>query len=336
MKKTITVALYAVMILIIAGCGYSSAAPANRDLVRLSWGTVNSTGANYIIGSAIANTVNKHSEVPVLLTAEVSTGSTVNLRNMSEGNIEMGCVNSDLTLEYYNKQGDYTAFGNDRIRSLFSFYGSRMHIVVPANSDIHSFSDLRGKRVAFGAPGSGYQQVSTKFLNSQGLSYADFQAVETNPPQAVDAMRDGQLDGFMYSLQVPVSNITDMTLAMDIRLIALTKEEVKKFTDMYPGYSEYVIPGGSYAKNPDDIYTTGVRTVTVTDNSLMDEETAYSIMKAMWEYRDEWASAHFMTIEMNIEDNIQYLSAPLHIGAYKYYKEKGVNIPDRLVPPEAK
>ena len=356
MKKVLALALCLSMILGLGACGTQGGtdtpnnsssntstpvtpAPvpgAGGDVQRFSWGTVNSTGANYIIGGSIANVVNTYSEVPVIVTAETSTGSSVNLRGISEGEVQMGCANADLAYDYYAARGDYTDFGSDTLRSMFSFYASKAHIVVPASSDIYTSSDLIGKRVAFGAPGSGYSSVSTKFLDSQGLTYADFDAQETNPPQAIEAMRNGQLDGFIFCLQVPTATITDLTTSMDIRLISLTDQELENFFNAYPGYYEDTIPGGSYANNPDDIQSFAVRTIVVTDSEVMDEETGYAICKAMWENRDIWASVHAATSEMIFEEMPDYLSVPMQAGFYKYYVEQGIKIPENLIPPEAK
>ena len=341
-KKIVVLLLSALLVFSLIACNQAQPAQTEtsnnktQGVQKFSWGTVNSTGANYIIGGSIANVVNTFSEVPVILTAETSTGSSVNLRGISQGDIQMGCANADLAYDYYVARGDYSEFGNSNLRSMFSFYASKCHFVVPASSNIYTFSDLIGKRVAFGAPGSGYSSVSTKFLDSQGLTYADFDAQETNPPQAIEAMRNGQLDGFMFCLQVPTATITDLTTSMDIRLISLTDEEIDKFMKAYPGYFHDKIVGGSYANNPDDINTFAVRTIVVTDCTVMDEDTGYAICKAMWENKKVWESVHAATSEMIFEEMPNYLSVPLQAGFYKYYVEQGVKIPDELVPPEGK
>lgn len=307
-------------------------APANKR--ALCMGTASSSGTWYILGGAMANSINSHSDW-FTITSEASSGGGENLRNMQDEVIDIAMLNSDMGYFFYTSTDSYTGAGSDQLRSLLALPSAAMHVVTRADSDINSVADIEGKRVAVGLAGSGYESFANKVISNAGLTYDDITVQMINPSQMAEALQNNQVDAFFWPLQLPASSITELALNTDIKFISLDDAFREKYQSTYVGYVEYIIPAGTYKGQTEEIKTlaTGQFVSTLADSLTEDE--AYVLMCNIFDNRDEWVTAHNTAQEVRL-DNIASLIVPLHAGAYKFLVEEGVELPENLIPPEAK
>lgn len=307
-------------------------APASKK--ALSVGTGSSSGVWYIIGGGIANAVNLNSQW-FTLTSEAASGGGENLRNLQEGNIEIAMLNCDMGYYFYSSTDSYEGAGDDSLRSLIALPSSAMHLVAKAGSGISGLDDLKGKRVAVGTAGSGYESFASKVVACAGLSYDDMKIQMINPSQFADAMKNGQIDAFFYPVQSPGSAITELSISTDVEILSLPDEFLKKFLGEYVGYVQYTIPAGTYKGQDQDVNTLATGQFVSTLRDSMTEDEVYVLMHDIFDNRDSWANVHVSCAEVT-DTNIGSLIVPLHAGAIRFYRERGVEIPEELIPEEAK
>ena len=313
-------------------CAASALFAASKRALCIGSGS--SSGAWYVIGGGIANAVNLSSNT-FTVTCEAASGGGENLRNLKAGNIEIAMLNCDMGYYYYTSTDSYEGKGSDKLRSLIALPSSAMHIVLRADLDVKSVADLKGKRIAVGRAGSGYESFARKVINSAGLTYDDMKVQMINPAQMPEAMKNGQIDAFFFPVQIPGSAITELFLTADVKLLPLSEEFMNKFQSEYVGYVKYNIPGATYNKQPDATDTLATGQFISTDRDVMTADEVYTLMHDIFDNRDKWLSAHATCKEIT-DTNISSLIVPLHAGAVKFYAERGVQIPEGLIPPEAK
>ena len=349
MKKVLVIVLCLMMMLQIAACGSAApeqpqtgepvenveaADPAVGEKRALTLGAGSSSAVWYIIGGGIGNVINSKSE-HFTLTTEAAAGSAENLRNLVEGNLDLGMVIGDVAGSFYASTGDYEGAGDDSLRSLITLPCSAMHIVVDADSDIQTVSDLKGKNVAVGTAGSGYEVFARAVINSAGLTYDDMKIQMINFNQMGEALQNGQIEAFLVPIQCPASAITELAISVDIRFIPIEQAVIDAVLANYSGYIQDVIPAGTYKNQDEEITTLSSQQFICCLRDSFTEEEMYNLMCEIFDNYDEWCGVHVKCAEMG-ETNISGLSVPVHVGALKFYTERGVEIPDNIIPPEAK
>lgn len=306
--------------------------PSNKRALCL--GTGSSSGVWYILGGGIANAINLNSKW-FTVTNEAASGGGENLRNLQDENIDIAMLNCDMGYYYYTSTDTYEGAGSDQLRSLFAMPASAMHIVTRAGSGINSVADLKGKRIAVGLAGSGYESFASKVIANAGLTYDDMTVQMINPSQMSEALQNDQVDAFFFPVQLPSSAITELALNTDLSIVPLDDAFVDKYQSTYVGYVTYTIPAGTYKNQTEDIQTLATGQFVATLADTLSEDEAYVLMCDIFDNRDEWLSAHNTAQEVTV-DNIGSLIVPMHAGAYKFYVERGVDVPEALIPPEAK
>jgi TRAP transporter TAXI family solute receptor len=301
---------------------------------RLALGSAASTGATYSICGSIANAVCEYSD-KVHLTSEVSGGTAENIRNLKDGTIEFGIINTDNAYYFWASLGTYKNAGSNKLRGVWSMFPYVMHVVTPAGSDIKSIGDLRGKRIALGTPGSGYESFARTVLAAYSMTYDDVEEMLISPTQMVDALKDGQVDAFFLPINVPVGSITDLTMSMDISLLSIDELHMENLQKINKAFIPYAIPPNTYKNQTERVIAPSQKGMIVAFADKVSDEDVYEVVKNMWEHREAWEHAHSTCAEMTIETTLAGMPIPLHNGAYKYYKEKGLRISPELVPPEA-
>lgn len=344
MKKTIrTVAFCIMAIFVFAACGQTASAAANDYLKTLkdpakkkalSMGTGSSSGVWYIIGGGVANAVNKDSKW-FTITSEAASGGGENLRNMKEGNIELAMLNCDMGYYFYSSTGSYDGKGDDKLRSLIAMPSSTMHVVVRPGSGIASLQDLKGKRVAVGTAGSGYENFARSVITCAGLTYNDMKVQMISPSQFADAMKNGQIDAFFFPVQTPGSAITELTISADVEILSLPKDFTDKFLKEFVGYVLYTIPANTYKGQDKAVTTLATGQFLSTLSTALTADEVYVLLSDIFNNRKDWENVHVSCAELT-DTNIASLIVPLHAGAVKFYSERGVNIPKELIPADAK
>ncbi|RVM37710.1 TAXI family TRAP transporter solute-binding subunit [Sinorhizobium meliloti] len=303
---------------------FSGSAEAQQKFVTIGTGGV--TGVYYAAGGAICRLLNKDRKTHgIRCSVESTGGSAFNVNTIKEGELDFGMAQSDV--QYNAFKGDETfkeGGAHAELRAVFSIHPEPFTVLAHPNAGVTKFEDFKGKRFNVGNPGSGTRASMERLLGAMGWTLADFSlASELKADEHGPALCDGKIDGFFYGVGHPSANIQDPTTTCAAKLVPLTGEVVDRLVADNPYYAKATIPGGLYNNNPEDTETFGVLATLVTSANVP-EESVYALTKAVFENFDEFKSLHpaFASLEpaKMIKDG---LSAPLHPGAEKYYKEKG-------------
>ncbi len=290
-------------------------------------GTGGVTGVYYPTGGAICRLVNKYKkETGIRCSVESTGGSVYNLNAIRSGELTMGIAQSDWQYNAYHGTSKFKSKGPFKdLRAVFSIHPEPFTLVVRADSGIKTFKDLLGKRVNIGNPGSGQRGTMEVVMKAMGWKKSDFKlASELKSSEQSKALCDNKIDAMIFTVGHPSGSIKEATTTCDARLISVTGPVIDKLIKNNSYYSKAIIPGGMYRGNPKDITTFGVRATFVT-SSKVPENVIYDVVKAVFENFDTFKKLHPAFAHLTKAKMIKLgLSAPLHRGAIKYYKEVGL------------
>jgi uncharacterized protein len=302
------------------------AAPAAAQQKFMTIGTGGVTGVYYAAGGAICRLVNKdRAKHGIRCSVESTGGSVFNVNTIKAGELDLGFTQSDVqfnALKGLASFKDGGAYGD--LRAVFSVHPEPFTVLARKEVNAKSLNDLKGKRFNVGNPGSGTRAAMEELLGAMGWKLSDFSlASELKADEHGPALCDGKIDGFFYGVGHPSANIQDPTTSCGAKLVSVTGPAVDKLVADKPYYAKATIPGGLYPNNPDAANTYGVL-ATVVASSKASPETVYAVVKAVFDNFDEFKKLHPALANLKPESMIKDgLSAPLHEGAAKYYKEKG-------------
>jgi TRAP transporter TAXI family solute receptor len=307
--------------LLVAGSVVPSA-QAQQKYITIGTGGV--TGVYYPAGGAVCRLVNKdRAKHGIRCSVESTGGSVFNINTIKAGELDMGVAQSDV---HYNAVKGKNQFKEPfaELRAVFALHPEPVTVVVRKESGIASFADLKGKKFNVGNPGSGTRATLDELIGAMGWNLSAFAlASELKADEHGPALCDGKIDGFFYLVGHPSANIQDPTTVCGAKLVSVTGSAVEKLVDANPYYAHAMIPGGLYPNNPQDTKTYGVL-ATVVSSSKVPADTVYQVVKAVFDNFDEYKKLHPAFQVLKPENMIKDgLSAPLHDGAVRYYREKG-------------
>lgn len=304
MKKTLrAICILCVLLLavsMLAGCGggkpgggaaESTEKPKEepkqpKQALNISISTGSTSGTYYPLGTAIAGVINE-AGIGVNATAESTGGSVENARLMAQGQTEIIFIESGIADWAYNGKEMFSGSRVDNIRGLISLYPNTMQVVTKAKSNILSYTDLKGKRVSVGIQGGSSPLNMAIVLEAYGLTMNDIKPEYLSFGQAMDLLKDDQ------------------------------KEK-------YPFFSDpVIIPAGTYKGINEDVPSTGSKVILAV-KADMPEEMVYNILSVIFDKKTDIVKVHKAGESINLEKALDSISIPLHPGAEKYYKEKGV------------
>ena len=286
-------------------------------------GTGGQTGVYYVVGQSICRLVNRSTDLKC--TAPSTGGSIANINAIKAGDMEMGVAQSDWQFHAYNGSSEFEGNQFDGLRAVFSVHAEPFNVIARSDAGIESFDDLKGKRVNVGNPGSGQLATMEVVMDAKGWTMDDFSlASQLKPAEQSAALGDNKVDAIIYTVGNPNGSIQEATTTVDAKLVPVTGEEIDKLIADNPYYAKATIPGGMYNGNPDDVETFGVK-ATFVAGADVDEEIVYETVKAVFENFDRFKQLHPAFANLEKEQMISDgLSAPLHPGAERYYKEAGL------------
>jgi uncharacterized protein len=299
-------------------------APAQQQFVTIGTGGV--TGVYYPAGGSICRLVNQgRSEHGIRCSAESTGGSVFNVNTISEGELDMGVVQSDVQYNAYNGVVQFADTGAvEKLRAVFSLHPEPFTVVVRPGSGITNFEDLKGKRVNVGNPGSGQRATVEILMERYGWSMGDFALASELPSrEQAAALCDNRVDAILFTVGHPTGSIAEPVATCDAELINVTGEVVDQLVEEHSYYFHATIPAGMY-NNDEDIRTFGVG-ATVVSSTDTSPEVVYQVTKAVFENFDEFKNLHPAFAVLEKESMVSMgLSAPLHEGAERYFKEAGL------------
>ena len=289
-------------------------------------GTGGVTGVYYAAGGAICRLVNKdRAKHGIRCSVESTGGSVFNVNTIRAGELDFGVAQSDVQynavkgLKQFEKDG---AFKD--LRAVFSVHPEPMTVLARKEANITKFEDLKGKRFNVGNPGSGTRASMDELMGAMGWKMSDFSlASELKADEHGAALCDNKIDAFFYGVGHPSANIQDPITTCGAKLVPLTGPAIDKLVASAPYYAKVNIPGGLYIGNPNPTPTYGVLASFVASSKVPDA-TVYALVKAVFDNFDDFKKLHPAFANLDPKDMVKNgLSAPLHPGALKFYKEKG-------------
>ena len=323
MRKVTILALFVALTL-----GFSGApVDVQAETTFVTIGTGGVTGVYYPTGGAIARLVNKGRKAHGIRCSVESTGGSVyNLNAIAAGELDMGVAQSDWQYHAYNGTSKFKEKGpNKDLRAVFSVHPEPFTVVARKDSGVTDFMQLKGKRVNIGNPGSGQRGTMEVLMSALGWSKDDFKlASELKAAEQSSALCDNKIDAMVYTVGHPNGSIKEATTSCDAVIVSVTGSKVKKLVNDNDYYRMATIPGGMYRGTDTDTQTFGVGATFVSSTNVP-EKVIYEIVKAVFENFDDFKKLHPAFGVLKKEEMIKDgLSAPLHDGAKKYYKEAGL------------
>lgn len=318
MKKT---ALYLATAL--AGTLSAGAAQAQQQFISIGTGGV--TGVYYPTGGAICRLVNKdRKEHGIRCSAESTGGSVYNINTIRAGELEFGVAQSDWQYHAWNGTAKFEDQGKfEKLRAVFSVHPEPVTVIAHPDAGIDGIEAVKGKRFNIGEPGSGIEGTWSVMEGALGWGRGDLKlAAEMKFAETSSALCDGKIDGYFGVVGHPAAAVQEAVATCDAQLVPVTGEAIDKLVADNPYYRTATIPAGMY-NNAEDITTFGVG-ATFVSSSDVPEEVVYVVVKAIFENFDAFKKLHPAFGNLKEEEMISdSLSAPLHDGAAKYYKERG-------------
>lgn len=301
---------------------HSPAAIAQQKFVTVGTGGV--TGVYYAVGGAICRLLNKdRAKTNLRCSVESTGGSAYNVNAIKAGELDFGMAQSDVQAQGYRGTGSFKEAFTD-MRSVFSVHPEPFTLVARKEANVQSLTDFKGKRLNVGNPGSGTRTAMEELLTAVGMKTSDFSlASELKADEHGAALCDNKIDGFFYGVGHPSANIQDPTTACGAKLVPVTGPAIDALVKKHSYYAYATIPGGMYSSNPQPTKTYGVLATMVT-SAKEPADTVYAITKAVFDNFDEFKKLHPAFAHLDPKTMVSDgLTAPLHEGAARYYREKG-------------
>lgn len=310
---------------LLGGVAAGSAQADEREFVTI--GTASVTGVYYQAGGAICSLVRREQENHNLrCTVESTGGSIFNLNALRQGELQLGVAQSDWHFHAYKGSASFEDEGAMKnLRSVFSLHGEPFTVLARADAGIESFEDLKGKRVNIGNPGSGQRATMEVLMEAYGWKVTDFAlASELVSTEQAMALCDNKVDAIVFAVGHPSGSIQEATTTCESKLVDVDGEIVEKLIADNSFYAPSVIPGGMYPGNEEDTQTFGVKATLVTTEKT-DAETVYQVTKATLTHVKDLRRVHPAFEQLTAEGMAsEALSAPLHEGAARAFREAGV------------
>ena len=303
-----------------------AAVEASAEQKFISIGTGGVTGVYYPTGGAVCRLVNKdRKDHGIRCSVESTGGSVYNINTVRAGELEFGVAQSDWQYHAYKGTSKFEEQGAfDKERAVFSIHPEPFTLIVQKGSGIAKFEDLKGKKVNVGNPGSGQRATTEVVMEAFGMKMEDFAlAAELKGSEMAQALCDGKIDAMIYTIGHPAAAITEAATTCDVELVDVTGEPIDKLVADNPYYRKAVIPAGTYKGTDKDVTTFGVGATLISSADVADD-VVYTLVKAVFDNFDDFKKLHPAFANLKEAEMIKDgLSAPLHPGAEKYYKERG-------------
>lgn len=297
---------------------------------QLSIATGGTGGVYYPLGGGLAEIISTHVD-GYSATAEVTGASVENMGLIARGDADIAFALADTVQQAYTGTGRFGGQKLEMLRGMAALYENTVQIVTLADNGIVSLSDLTGKRVSVGAPGSGTEVNANTILAANGIDYSDITVQRLNFNETADALANGDIDVGFLSVAAPTSSVLNLATTHSIRLIELSEAELARARQASPIYTRATISGSTYPGITGDTAVLGVPNILVVSADMPDA-LVYAVTRALFEYKAELGKVHPAANQISVEFTLSTTPVPLHPGAIRYYEEIGAPIPTALRP----
>ena len=304
---------------LIAAVFFSTAALAAPTYMSIATG--GTSGTYYAVGGALAEAVSKEGKIKA--TAETGNASIANANLVNSGEIEIAFVQNDIAA--WGAKGELMFAGKPlkNIRAVASLYPEHIQFIVAKNAKIKTINDLKGKRVGTGAPGSGTEGDVLAILNVAGMSVKDLKANPLDFAQTSARFKDNQIDAGLVVAGYPTASIMDLTTSKDVDLLNFDKAFLDKLHKKYPFFIASKVPAKTYKGINHETNTPAVMAILITNAKVADKDI-YNFLDAMYKNTAHLAAVHQKGKEIKLATALKGISIPLHPGAEKFFKDKGI------------
>lgn len=307
--------LLVMVIGVIAGCGGDSA--GEKKFLNIATG--GTAGTYYPIGGAMAEILNNN--IQGMNASAQSTGATVaNINMLKEGSVDLAIVQNDITYYAANGIEMFKDKKVDNLRGIATLYPETCQIVTLDASGIKSIADLKGKRVAVGAMGSGAEANARQILEAYGITYDDIDEQFLSFSEAASALKDGNVDAAFVTAGYPTAAVQDIASQNKVRLLPVDADKADALIAKYPFYTKVVIPAGTYAGFDEEVAGISVMAMLVCTDKV-DENLGYDITKALFTNLDRIKAAHSVGKLITKEGAMEGMPIQMNTGAEKFFKE---------------
>ena len=317
-KKVFAVgAILAAAAVLLAGCNGTSDVEGKKFL---NIGTGGTAGTYYPIGGAIAEVLNK--EIPGMSASAQSTGASVaNINMLGDGEIDLATVQNDIA--YYAAHGTemFKDKKVDGLQGIASLYPETCQFVTLKSSGIKSLAELKGKRVAVGAVGSGVEANVRQILAAYGVTYSDIDAQYLSFAEGASALKDGNVDVAVLTAGYPTASVQDIASQNPVRLLPVEEKIADDLIAQYPFYTKTVIPAGTYAGFDEEVSSVAVMAMLVAGPTV-NADLGYSVTKAIFGNLDRLQAAHAVGKQITKDTAKAGMSLPMNAGAERYFDGK--------------
>lgn len=313
-----------VLCLILAVCALLTLTCCAGGKNNLNLSTAATTGALYPIGASCAAVWNdKLSNITV--SSQASNGGVENLNLLKAGEVDMGFAVTSIMYQSFYGEGSFRGDANPKLRVLAGLYYNPNQVVASSESGVTELKQLAGTRFAPGAAGSTTLEETEHHFLAAGIPYPDgIDAQYVGFTEAVDLIRNRQLDGAWIMAGVPNSAVTEVITTAGGHLVPISDDVIDALIEAYPWYARYTIPAGSYEGQTEDVTTTAIK-LCLFASADMDDDTAYQLVRTFWENIGTIAASNAALKNVSVEDAVTDLAGlPLHDGAARYYRELGL------------
>ena len=299
---------------ILTGCGGDD---GGKKFLNIATG--GTAGTYYPIGGALAEILNK--EIPGMNASAQSTGATVaNINMLKDGSVDLAIVQNDITYYAVNGTEMFKDKKVDNIRGIASLYPETCQFVTLDSSGIKSIAELKGKRVAVGAAGSGVEANVRQILAAYGIEYSDIDAQYLSFAEGANALKDGNVDVACLTAGYPTASVQDIASQHKVRLLPVDADKADALIAKYPFYTKTTIPAGTYAGFDEEIPAVSVMAMLVCTDKV-DDKLGGEIAKAIFTNLDRLKAAHSVGKLITKENAQNGLSIPMNAGAEKFLKQ---------------
>ena len=283
-------------------------------------------GTYYPLGGMLAQLISNKATVDgkkISATAEAAGASVANAKLLGNKDIESAFVAADILDAAYNGTGQFQGAPIKNLRALGALYPETVQLITRADAGINSVKDLKGKSISSGSPGSGQYQLLTDLLKVYGMSRADIKEDLSSFTQAVDKIKDGNLHATLITAGVPTAAVTDFAQSHALKVIPLAGAEIAALQKQQPFYANVKLAANTYKGQTEAVDTLAVMAVW-TAHEGVPENVAYEVTKALYENVAIMGQVHVQGKNISLQTATSVGTAPIHPGALKYFKEKGI------------
>ncbi|SJZ53638.1 TAXI family TRAP transporter solute-binding subunit [Selenihalanaerobacter shriftii] len=318
-KLTISMVLLVIVGLVAVGCSSGNKEMTESQKEFLSIATGGTSGTYYPIGGAIAKIINE--KVTDVSASAQSTGASVtNTRLIGKKQVELAILQNDIASYAVNGKNKFEGKPVKNMLGIATLYPEIIQVVVRDEANINDIKDLKGKRVAVGAPGSGVEANAKQILNTFDITYDDIDEDFLSFAEAAGRLKNRQVDVVFLTAGVPTAAVMDVAATQNIDLLNFTDKQIKKLNSKYSYLTKVEVPANTYNGQDEQVQTIALKATLVAQKGLS-KDLVYDITKAIFENRDILIAAHKRAEDIKVKNAENGMTIPLHLGAKQYFEE---------------